>query len=422
VWSDVQREISMNTPPDVAFVAGADPFDICNRRSVVGSFLCSVLTHLNGPYRFTVNGFPFQPCADPAPFGLAAQQPSMLTRIARQLLPTRLKEALKEPGVFIRQNRLANRLFLSLASPQLVFELYKYGSRVGLDLAKRWGCPYVIFHDAPEVEQYRDIHGFRGWLAKRAVENERESLRSADAVIVYSEAIRHQLTSQMGLDAVRCHVFQTLDYSRLTPAVPRRRTDPPTFGYAGTFMRWHNVPQLVMAFERIRDAGINARLLLIGTGADYARVRRQAADSRWQSDIEMTGFVDGPLLEQAKARMDIGVLPGTMPYNLPTKIFEYGAAGVATIAPRSPTVLELFPAGEAILAFDEGSVTSLADSLKRLAVDHVLRARLGLRLQAVVQKRHTIHGMKAFYDTLFQSLIRAKSPVRSQAMTTQGES
>jgi len=409
----------MAASPTVAFVTGADPFDICNRRSAVGSFLCSVLTHLHGFYRFTVNGMPFVPCPEPPLFGVVPAQPGVITRAARHLLPRRLKEALKEASVFNRQTRLCDRLFERLERPHLVFELYKYGSRVGLDLATRWACPYVVFFDAPEVEQYRDIRRFSGLLAERAMENERATMRKADAVIVYSEFIRHRLATQMRLDSGRFHVFQTLDYSRLTPVGPRHRVDVPTVGYAGSFMRWHNVPQLVMAFERIRDAGVQARLLLIGTGADYSRILRQASESRWKSDIEMTGFVDGPLLEQAKARMDIGVLPGTMWYNLPTKIFEYGAAGVATIAPRSPTVLELFPAEEAVWPFEEGNVTSLADALKRLAVDPLLRARLGSQLQVVVQERHTVDRMKFFYHALFDSLIQGASPGRSQAMRTE---
>lgn len=390
--------------PHVAFVTGTEPFDIWNRRSAVGSFLCSVLTNLQEYYWFSVNGVPFQPCP-PLEVSEPTKSPlACATRIVR-LLPTRLKEALKEPAVFWRQARLSQRLATKPDAPHLVFELYRYGSRVGMKLADRWGCPYVIFCDAPEVMQYQDVHGFSALTGRQARRYEMGSLRRADAIILYSEGIKRRFVQEFGVASSRCHVFQTLDYSRLTEGHFKPNDDALTVGYIGSFMRWHRVSDLVKAFEQIRQLGTRANLLLVGAGQSFDDVVRQVRASRYTQDIEMTGFLYGQALERAKSRIHIGVLPGTMWYNLPTKIFEYGAACAATVAPASPTVLELFTPGETIWSFDEGSVTSLAESLRLLASDRVIRERLAKQLQSLVLQRYKSDCMRKFYRDLFDSLI-----------------
>jgi glycosyltransferase involved in cell wall biosynthesis len=169
-------------------------------------------------------------------------------------------------------------------------------------------------------------------------------------------------------------------------------------------MPWHNLPLLVRAFEALRSRGHAARLLLVGDGLAWDEVARTVGASAFRRDIEMAGFADGDELVRHKARIDVAVLPGTRWYNLPTKIFEYGAAGTAAIAPRSPTVESMFRDGQDLLLFEEGNLGSLTECLSLLVKEAPARVRLGANLQELVTARHTSAHAERFYSNLFDRL------------------
>lgn len=390
-------------------VVCADPaFDLRNRQSAVGSMLRSALSLVSHRFCFRFNGAAMLPeCVD-------ALQPadSVPTRPLgwrmRALLPRSLKVAIREAADERSRRAKAQRLSTLTPPPALLLELYRFGSRLGAQLSRRHRAPLIVYFDAPEVEQFRDIFERTPPRVARAITRERETLGAADRVIVYSEPVKDHLVRLHGMDAGRIRVFQTLDHSRMTEGKPAKGDGPPVIGYVGSYMHWHQLPMLIDAFDRLRSGAHAARLLLIGSGISRESTARRVAASPWRADIEMTGFLDGEGLAAQKSRIDIAVLPGTMWYNLPTKVFEYGASGRATVAPRSPTVESLFEPGKEILMFEERNAESLAEALRRLVSDPDLRTRLALSLRQRVLRRHQPEETAAFYGSLFDEL-RAES-------------
>jgi glycosyltransferase involved in cell wall biosynthesis len=382
--------------PVLDFVCAAPGFHVHDRRSAVGSMACCALSMLDGVFSIRANGRPFAEPQGP----LDGVTRAGLGARLRSALPEMLKSPLREAANEQHRRALFARLLALDPAPAAVFELYKYGSELGRLLAEERQVPLVLYYDAPEVVQYRDIAGRRPPSGRRAMERERATVRSAAAVIAYSEPVRRYLVDTHRCDPAKIHVFQTLDHSRMTTAEPPEPRDPPTIGYVGSFMHWHKLPELVQAFDLLRNGGTRARLLLVGSGMARPEVERRILRSPHRADIELAGFLDGTALAAKKGLIDIAVLPGTMWYNLPTKIFEYGAGSCATIAPDSPTVRSLFRDGEELLLFREGDPASIASALGSLARSTDLRLRLGRSLGERIKASHTSDAMRAFYRTL----------------------
>jgi glycosyltransferase involved in cell wall biosynthesis len=373
----------------------------------VGSMLCCALTMLDGRFSIRANGEAFS--ASHAPI---ESNPSMRQAAGwRRLLPEVIKSPLREAADERHRRQLLNRLTRAERPPAVVLELYKYGSELGLQLSERRRVPLIVYFDAPEVVQFGDIRGRRPPSARRAAARERESLRSAAAVIVYSEPVKRFLVDIYGCDPKRLHVFQTLDHTRMSVAAPPDTRDPPTIGYVGSFMFWHNLGGLIDAFDILRSHGTRARLLLVGSGMARVDVERRIGRSPYRADIVLSGFLDGQRLAESKSLIDVAVLPGTQWYNLPTKVFEYGAASLPTVAPESPTVTSIFPSGELRL-FRPGDAASLAAALEPLCQSPELRRGLGAALGAKVRAEHCDSRMKSFYIDLLDRVIAGASGSR----------
>lgn len=390
--------------PSVMVVGTGRSFNLYNRASAVNSMLCSALDVIAQQFTFSINGEPFRPSAQRGEIGMGVarsqlERPSSIAKLLPRQLRPLLREALEERN----RTRLLARLS-EAARPDAVLELYRIGSSVGAALASTWRVPLLIYFDAPEIEQYADIHGEPPPLAGRAIDREERSLRQADRIVVYSEHIKEYLVQRCGISQSRIAVFQTLDHSRMTARQPAPPSTRPVIGYVGSFMHWHRVPMLVQSFASLRRSGVDAQLLLIGDGLGRREVERAIDESGQRAFIEITGFLDGERLQSQKSRIDVAVLPGTRWYNLPTKIFEYGAASIPTIAPRSPTVESLFGITGEVALFPEGDAEGLRKLLQRSLEDQQWRLALGHALAHRVATQHTPEHTRLFYASLIREL------------------
>jgi glycosyltransferase involved in cell wall biosynthesis len=386
--------------PSVMVVGTGRSFDVHNRASAVCSMLCSALDLVADRFRISVNGEPFCPSTRPgsSPTAATAVRQSRPSSVAKAL-PERIKPLLREMLEERCRASLLARL-LRADRPDVILELHRLGSSLGASLAQRHKAPLILYFDAPEVEQYEDIHGATPPMASRAREREERLLSQADRIVVYSEIVKDYLVRDRGLRAESILVFQTLDHTRMTPKQLAAPSAQPVIGYVGSFMEWHQLPTLVRAFAGLRNSGVDARLLLVGDGLARKQVEQVIEASGHRSSIEITGFLDGPMLDRQKSRIDLAVLPGTKWYNLPTKIFEYGAASIATVAPASPTAKSLFGDSKEVAFFREGDAADLQQLLRRGVEDRTWRLDLATSLARRVATQHTPEHTRRFYTSL----------------------
>jgi glycosyltransferase involved in cell wall biosynthesis len=155
-------------------------------------------------------------------------------------------------------------------------------------------------------------------------------------------------------------------------------------------------------FERLCDTGVNSRLLLLGYGQEWEKIQQQVAVSRWTKKIELPGFTDGEELVKQKLRMHVGVMPGSNWYGAPNKIFEYGAAGMAVLAPDTPTITDLFKNNE-ISLFEWNNANDAFVKLQEIVQSAELRARLQHNLQQHIRLTYSAKNTENFYLGVFKA-------------------
>ena len=121
------------------------------------------------------------------------------------------------------------------------------------------------------------------------------------------------------------------------------------------------------------------------------------------------GFVDGDRLNHYKQQIDIGVMPSSNWYGIPTKVFEYGACGTAALAPDTPTIADIFEHEENVLLFGNNNFIGLYEALERLLKDETLREQLGKSLQQKITIEYSLEKATDFYRQLIEKAISSAS-------------
>jgi glycosyltransferase involved in cell wall biosynthesis len=256
-----------------------------------------------------------------------------------------------------------------------LYERLGLHSAAGAAAARALGIPHLVELNAPLLEEaarYRRLD-----RAADAERLERAVLAGADAVFAVSAPLAAYAA---GRGARRVEVLpNAVAPERFTPA----RHDGggrPTAVFAGTLRAWHGAETIAEAWALL---GADAPdLLVVGDGHD--RELLESAGAR------VTGTVPHAEVPPLLAQAQIGLAPyarAAPDYFSPLKLFEYLAAGLATVAADLPAVRAIVTGEEALLV-PRGDAGAFADAVAALA-DADLRARLGAAGRALVEAEHT---------------------------------
>jgi glycosyltransferase involved in cell wall biosynthesis len=210
-------------------------------------------------------------------------------------------------------------------------------------------------------------------------------LRLARVVITLSEYSRRDLIVTYGISPHRVHVVPCAvvppeaatdaeDGEEEAEALP----EPPYFVYVGNLHPRKNVPRLIAAFARARQAepAMARHRLVIAGGRWWGGGEQQAARAAPPNSVIFLGRVTDrarqALLERAEALVFPSLFEG---FGLPP--LEAMALGTAVLASNVTSIPEVV--GDAGLLVDPLDDAALARGLIRLAMDPGLRAKLGRR-------------------------------------------
>jgi glycosyltransferase involved in cell wall biosynthesis len=242
-------------------------------------------------------------------------------------------------------------------------------------------------HDLmPEFFASRFGGDLRSRLGRAVLFQERLSTRFADEVITVTELWRSRLIRR-GVPAEKVHVVMNLpdehEYPLREPVV--RRTDGPlTVVYHGTLTRRYGIDGLLMAFALARTR-VPLRLLIHGRG-EYRDEAMQLGEQLGLGDAVRwsTGHLATAELASLISHGDIGVVPNRNDVFtdeiLPTKLMEYAALGIPTVASRS-TAVESYFNDEMVRLVEPGDAEDMAEALVELATDPDRRATLAANAQ-----------------------------------------
>ena len=177
-------------------------------------------------------------------------------------------------------------------------------------------------------------------------------------------------------------------------------------GFIGRVVAEKSVDTLVDAVENV-----DARLLVVGDGAELSVLRRRTAG--WpEGKATFAGAVRDADVPDYLACMDVLVLPSR---TTPSWAEQFGhvlieamAAGVPVVGSSSGAIPEVI--GDAGLVFTEGDVESLRRRLAEMLADRALRGRLIACGRARVECCYTNTRVAAEQVAIYRQLVKAPAP------------
>lgn len=159
-------------------------------------------------------------------------------------------------------------------------------------------------------------------------------------------------------------------------------------GFVGRLVPWKGVDFLLRALGDLRDRGVPARGVIVGTGPEEERLRVLASELGLGERVTWYGWVRHDDVPRLLGEVDVLVLPSR---SIPTWREQFGHVLIEAMAQGIPVVgssCGAIPAviGRRELVFREQDKRALADLLARLATDRSFYAAAAAHSVARVQQ------------------------------------
>jgi phosphatidylinositol alpha-1,6-mannosyltransferase len=226
--------------------------------------------------------------------------------------------------------------------------------------------------------------------------------RSADVLLAVSRYTRARAERTHG-GLARARVCWLGTETDAAPAAPAPRSVPPTVLILGRLEpgRDKGHRALIDCWPAVSDAVRDARLVIVGAGADLGPLRRYAAASRAASRIELRGFVADGDIEQCWAEASV--------FAMPSRGEGFGLVYVEAMRHAVPVIASVHDAapeinidGETGYNVDLTRAGELEERITHLLRDRDCAARLG----ANGQRRWQRHFCFSAFRERFVPLVR----------------
>jgi glycosyltransferase involved in cell wall biosynthesis len=257
----------------------------------------------------------------------------------------------------------------------ILYERLALHSAAGGAAARRLGIPYLLEVNAPlpeEAKRYRRLEE-----PDAAEKLERQALSDADLVLAVSPPLAEYAEIRC---ARRVEVLQNAvaieNFGR-----PARDGVEPVAVFVGSLRPWHGIETIAAAWRLLGSSA--PPLTVIGDGPS-----RPLLDGL---EARVMGHVPPARVPSVLAGADIGLAPYSADapsYFSPLKVFEYLAAGLATVVADLPAVTAVVDRDTAVV-IPPGNAEALAEAVTSLAANSAERKRLGENGRALVAEQHT---------------------------------
>ena len=179
-------------------------------------------------------------------------------------------------------------------------------------------------------------------------------------------------------------------------------TDRFAVGWIGRMTGVKRTDDVLVAFKRLREGGVDACLCMVGDGPDRAQLERRAHELGIVKDTLFLGYQED--VAPFYAAFDALVLPSSNE-GTPVSAIEALAAGRPVVATRVGGVPDVVEEGEDGFLVELGATDELADRLAQLARDPALRERMGAAGRQRVLPRYAVERLVDDVDRLYRSLL-----------------
>jgi len=297
--------------------------------------------------------------------------------------------------------------------PDVLYERYSLYSTAGMHIARRFGLPRIIEVNSLLVEEQRHrihFHRFASRMENRIV-------GSAPSIIVVSSPLRDAFVNR-GIHPSRITIMpMAVDVRRFHPDVEpadlrgRFKLDGKTIiGYVGTLTAWHGIDLLFDVADRLKALEENVSIVVIGGEENKVLEMQGRVFGRRLADyLIFAGSVPYTEVPHYISAMDVTVIPGSMEWASPTKLFEYQAMGKPSVAPRLVPVADVLTDGREGCLFRPGDVEELTNCILRLHRHPQERLAMGQRARRKVLERHAWEHNTRRIIEMFDRMIAEKA-------------
>jgi len=174
-------------------------------------------------------------------------------------------------------------------------------------------------------------------------------------------------------------------------------------GWIGRMTAVKRTDDVLVAFKRLRDDGVDAVLCMVGDGPDRPELERRAHELGVIRETLFLGYQED--VAPFYAAFDALVLPSSNE-GTPVSAIEALAAGRPVVATRVGGVPDVVQEGEDGFLVEAGATDDLAERLAQLARDPALRERMGRAGRRRVLPRYAVDRLVDDVDRLYRSLLQ----------------
>lgn len=305
---------------------------------------------------------------------------------------------------------------------EAVYERFSLYSLLGTWLGSRYKLPRILEVNAfLTVEQHDKLYFPR---IARAIEG--KIVRNAPSLVVVSEPLLDQLVD-LGVDAKRIFIMpMAVDVNHFRPDRESGRAirekwnlqDRIVIGYVGALSGWHGISLLhEMAAEIAKYRKDFAFFVIGGEPAQVEKHRNKARENHLEDHLIFPGSVPYRDVPDYINAFDMAMVPDTNYWTCPTKMFEYQASGVPTVAPKYAAILRAIDHGEEGVLFEPRNIPDAVDQILKLANDPDLRARIAEKGRQRVVATHSWQHNVSRVTTLFESMRDGSFPLHGPIHT-----
>lgn len=226
-------------------------------------------------------------------------------------------------------------------------------------------------------------------------------------VIAVSRSTADDLVDR-GVERARIEIIPNgVDTDHYTPG--GERFEEPTLLYLGRLKKYKRVDLPILALARLRERGVDARLVVAGKGDHRPELERLVARLGLAGHVDFQGFVGEEEKLELFRRSWIHVLAspkeGWGIANL-----EAAACGTATVASDAPGLRDSVLDGETGFLVPHGDVEALADRMEALLTDPAARDAMGRRARAFAEGFSWDTAARRVLEVLRARVVAASGP------------